>query len=336
MTRSNPARKAERAAIDIVDRWVAGRGTVGPPEEGEEGFRIRYLDGRWADGEVKTDFDESRQACRWRWRESGGPRDGCPGNALGHRALERSAEGCSAGGMPAAAGHTKARGASLSNSRERLCRPKEHQVGGAMWDRVSEPDRRLKPEISVTGLCLYFDTNVIRDQSEAVRLLWRCRQEGWVRIQRTDVMDTELETARSDKRNWLLEESGLLAESLGALVLDNSRVDSAVIGTDRDRADFRDAFSILHPNLAVADACDNDIRDAMHVCGAARYGADFFVTRDKGILRKSGQLLERFAASAGDPETVLVAVGKTISDFLKARAITGRPAWVPVWKPPCE
>jgi hypothetical protein len=62
MTRGNPAREAERAAIEIVSRWVAGRGTVGPPEEGEGDFRVRYSDGRWADGEVKTDFDESTQA----------------------------------------------------------------------------------------------------------------------------------------------------------------------------------------------------------------------------------------------------------------------------------
>jgi hypothetical protein len=62
MTRGNPAREAERAAIKIVKRWVAGRGTVGPPEEGEGDFRIRYHDGRWADREVKTDIDERRQA----------------------------------------------------------------------------------------------------------------------------------------------------------------------------------------------------------------------------------------------------------------------------------
>lgn len=62
MTRGNPAREAEWAAIKIVNRWVAGRGTVGRPEEGEGDFRIRYLDGQWADGEVKTDFDERRQA----------------------------------------------------------------------------------------------------------------------------------------------------------------------------------------------------------------------------------------------------------------------------------
>lgn len=61
MTGGNPAREAERAAIGIVQQWLGSAGTVEAPVDGLEDFRIRYHDGRWAAGEVKTDFDEGRQ-----------------------------------------------------------------------------------------------------------------------------------------------------------------------------------------------------------------------------------------------------------------------------------
>ena len=61
MTGRNPAREAERAAIAIVQHWLANKGTVWAPADGLEDFRIVYHDGRWALGEVKTDFDEGRQ-----------------------------------------------------------------------------------------------------------------------------------------------------------------------------------------------------------------------------------------------------------------------------------
>lgn len=61
MTGGNPAREAERAAIAIVQHWLGNTGTAGAPADGLEDFRIEYRDGRWAVGEVKTDFDEGRQ-----------------------------------------------------------------------------------------------------------------------------------------------------------------------------------------------------------------------------------------------------------------------------------
>ena len=61
MKRENPSRRAEAVARAVVQSWVAEAGRVSDGGKDLVDFRIQYSDGRWADGEVKVDFDEAKQ-----------------------------------------------------------------------------------------------------------------------------------------------------------------------------------------------------------------------------------------------------------------------------------
>lgn len=202
-----------------------------------------------------------------------------------------------------------------------------------MWDPSQEPPDMLKPEIALTGLCLYFDTNVIGDQAQAVQELWRCRTEGWIRIQRTDTMDTELERASELKRQDLLAESAQLAESLGGVRIGVATGVPKMTGSDQDQRDLEDAFEILHPGSTKLPRRGNDVRDAMHICCAARYGAQMFVTRDKGILKRALQIRERFDLEVADPEQTMIDVEKAIFSTIRAHEKIQYPKWIPDWRP---
>lgn len=202
-----------------------------------------------------------------------------------------------------------------------------------MWDPSQEPPDMLKPEIALTGLCLYFDTNIIGDQAKAVQDLWRCRSEGWIRIQRTDTMDPELERASELKRQDLLAESAQLAESLGGVCLEVAAGVPEVTASAQSRRDLEDAIQILHPGSTELPRRGNDVRDAMHISCAARYAAQFFVTRDKGILRRSVQIRGRFNLEVADPEQTLIHVGKAIDSTIRAHHQIEYPKWIPNWSP---
>lgn len=191
----------------------------------------------------------------------------------------------------------------------------------------------LKPEVALTGLCLYFDTNIIGDQAKAVQDLWRCRTEGWIRIQRTDTMDLELERASELKRPDLLAESAQLAESLGGIRFRAAEGVPEMTGSDQSKRDLEDAFQILHPGSTELPQSGNDVRDAMHICCAARYAAQIFVTRDKGILKRALQIRGRFNLEVADPEQTLIHVEKAIDSTTRAHQKIQYPEWIPNWRP---
>lgn len=90
---------------------------------------------------------------------------------------------------------------------------------------------------SRSGLLLFVDTNLIGSHDAEVRELVRLHEEGWIQLQRTDTVDTELGSKGDpDRRKELLAESAGFVESLGAFVLDHSRLDHAVLGGSTSRA----------------------------------------------------------------------------------------------------
>jgi len=137
------------------------------------------------------------------------------------------------------------------------------------------------------------DTNLIDDQSDAMEGLWRYHDDRMIQLSRTDVMDTELsEDLDPARRARLLALSEVLPEQSGILVWGHSRFDHAVWCSDTDAAEWDRIWTVMHPGRDRGTASDNDIRDAMHVMTARRYGADAFVTLDgsgkrKGILGRA-------------------------------------------------
>jgi hypothetical protein len=148
---------------------------------------------------------------------------------------------------------------------------------------------------SRTGWQLVIDTNTVDYEGEAMVELRRLHTDGWINLTRTDTMDTELEGAKDPaKRADLLALSSEYVEHLGPFVLDHSRPDSSVGGSDEDEARLASVFAVLFPGADRAATTPNNVRDAMHVATAIRYGANAFVTRDGNHLRRDTQVRAAF------------------------------------------
>ncbi len=204
-----------------------------------------------------------------------------------------------------------------------------------IWDRVSEPDKRLKPEVNAAQIFAFVDTNFIGDASESVAFLWRCRAEGWIRLQKTDVIDTEHLTMKPEL-DYKRDISSELVESFTPFVLGNSRINFGVLASDEDKKNFEDTFKILHPNADIETTRKNNVRDAMTVSGSARYGGKFLVTKDLNILKKSLALQERLGIQSVEPETMAQIVKEAIWRTVRNQALTGHPKWMPEWVPQRE
>ncbi|WP_340375933.1 hypothetical protein U5640_12700 [Streptomyces sp. SS7] len=147
---------------------------------------------------------------------------------------------------------------------------------------------------NLTALLLFIDTHIIDAVDEASVCLRHLRDEGWINLQRTDALDTELADAPPEKWAQLTEASAAYPEALGPMVWGQSRWDSSVWGTEEDHTRLHDVFAILFPNVERATARDNHVRDAMHVSTAIRYGGFGFVTRERRLLNKADRIAERF------------------------------------------
>jgi hypothetical protein len=204
-----------------------------------------------------------------------------------------------------------------------------------IWDGVSEPNKMLKTELNAAQILAYFDTNIIGDASESVAFLWRCREEGWIRIQRTTDIDTEHLTMKPEldyKRDIARE----LVESFTPYVLGHSRMNFGVFASEEDKKNFEDTFKILHPTADIETTRKNNVMDAKTVSGSARNGGEFLVTRDKGILRKSEALRQRLRIRCLAPEEMEQKVKEAIWRTVRNHAVTGHPKWMPDWVPQHE
>jgi hypothetical protein len=216
--------------------------------------------------------------------------------------------------------------------------PSVYGVDVANWRSDGAPSDALKPELARTGLDYYLDVNVLTEASEAMASLRRARAEGWVRLQRTDVMDTELIGAPEEKRGALIAESATYVESLGPWVGGHSRGGQMVGGTEVDETRFSRVFAILKPGIGTpAMGRANDVRDAMHVATAIRYASNGFITRDSNILRHGPELAALTPSSflVLTPEGAWHTVCDAISRTVRGHELTNSTAWLPDWRPPC-
>ena len=147
---------------------------------------------------------------------------------------------------------------------------------------------------SRTALEFAIDTNTVDDVSPEMACLRKRNTEGWINLTRTDTLDTELARAQDDKRDMLLEQSRSYVEHFGPLVLDHSRLDSCVLGTDEDEARCERVFGILFPGANRQTARRNHVRDAMHIATAIRYARSGFVTNDRDLLKRDEAMRAAF------------------------------------------
>ncbi|MGH9054015.1 MAG: hypothetical protein ACRDWX_13600 [Acidimicrobiia bacterium] len=179
-----------------------------------------------------------------------------------------------------------------------------------------------KPGQNHLGLSFMLDTNTVTDDSPAMQGLLELHQAGWIEVARSDVVETEFLKASSDKREELLEDARRFSEYLGPAVWGHSRWGSALWGSEEDKTLLERVFAAVYSNRGYGSV-SNDLRDAMHVAWAVRYGKTALVTRDKAMLKANERVSETFNGfSIWTPEKALQVAQrrKANHDFLAQRA----------------
>ncbi len=153
------------------------------------------------------------------------------------------------------------------------------------------------------------DTNFIGDPSPAALRLRELRDGGWIRLVRADVLGTELGAAPARLRGQLEAEAARFVELLGPAVVGHSRVDASVVGSAADEQRLAEVLEALFPGSSLpptSRTAEHNLRDAMHVATAIRYGLNGFLTRDRRVSDGAERIRERFDGfTVGSPESVL-------------------------------
>lgn len=203
------------------------------------------------------------------------------------------------------------------------------------WTLAGEPPDLIKTELCITQLSYYLDVNAVDENTAGMDQLRRARLEGWIRLQKTDTLDTELLGAPPDKLSELLRQSAAFAESFGPMVLDHSRLDRSVLASSEDVGRLAMVVKILKPGVEnQEDLKPNDMRDAMHVATSIRYGGTGFITRDLNLLRKAEAIRAAFNHfQVCDPENALQRVAEESRLCLRRKELGIITGWLPKWLP---
>lgn len=158
---------------------------------------------------------------------------------------------------------------------------------------------------------IFIDTNCLNENQDDLALneLESLNTSGLISIERADVMDTEMMEGKFTKG---LKKSAQFIESYGPAVFDHSRWDHSVFATDQDALNFTQSLYCLFGKRERSQYRKQQMRDAMHLTTAAKYGANYFLTKDKKILSKSNQLKKILGITVCLPQDCLTEIKETI------------------------
>lgn len=186
------------------------------------------------------------------------------------------------------------------------------------------------------GTTYYLDSNafidLVKDPSVETPMgfLYTAYLRGWIGICITDTLGVE-RTKRFGEDLGVHDPSLWFFESMGPMVLGHSRCDSSVFGSVEDDERISDVLAVLHPARSRGSLSENDIRDGMHLATTLRYGARLFVTRDKGILKKTDELATKFELMVLTPKEARAQVEAAIASARAREATREVPGWLPTW-----
>lgn len=155
---------------------------------------------------------------------------------------------------------------------------------------------------------IYIDTNCInaRQSNQDLNALEQLNEDGKIIIEKTDVLDTELKEGLAYPRGQ--KKSLGYIESYGPFVLGHSRLGFSVLGTKVEESEFAEMLELLWGKKGQNLYTKNEVRDAMHIYTASRYGGTFFVTSEEAILAKANAIEKRFGIKVRDPNSCLIEV----------------------------
>lgn len=146
-------------------------------------------------------------------------------------------------------------------------------------------------------ISVYKDTNTINSKQQdqfinEIEELAKKYPEDLI-IEKTDTLDTELlqnPTHNADR----LKKSDDYIESMGSFILGHSRLAHSILGTKKEDQEFSEILEIIFGKKQRADYTKQEIRDAMHVMTAIKYGGNYLITSDKKLLNSSSKIQTRF------------------------------------------
>src|SRR4030043_2027128 len=161
-------------------------------------------------------------------------------------------------------------------------------------------------------ISVYIDTNCInaRQKDPSLNQLEELYEQEKILIEKTDVLDTELQ----ENKGYPLgqRKSMQYVESFGPGVVDHSRVGSSIVGDADDDIRLTRVLTLLWGQKRRNEYTKEEIRDAMHISTAVRYGGTYFVTTEKGLLKKAEVVGKEFGIKLRDPERGLHEVGQRL------------------------
>jgi predicted nucleic acid-binding protein len=101
-------------------------------------------------------------------------------------------------------------------------------------------------------------------------------------------------------------------ELQGPVVLDNSRLNHTVLASDEDVQRLDRVKEIVGIRSTSERNAKHDLRDAMHIATAIRYGYNGLVTGDKRLLKHNNQFLSEFGFRIMNVESAVAHVNGLI------------------------
>lgn len=152
-----------------------------------------------------------------------------------------------------------------------------------IWVAISEPDRGVSSEQPAIDELLEFE------------------RERRVALAKADTVDVERTSGAKPSlaEERILETAGTI-EVHGPFVLNHSRLDHSVFGSSLDETGIAEVLALVHPERRLDGTSRSglhDVRDALHIWTAIRYGYNGFVTTDGAVLESADRFLHRGTGS---------------------------------------
>lgn len=162
-------------------------------------------------------------------------------------------------------------------------------------------------------ILVYLDTSCVnaKQKIEALNELDRLNDEEKIMVEITDTFETELRSGKGYSRG--LPKASKYIFSEGPAVVGYSRLGSCIVSSDEDDRRMARVLEILFRKKPRAKYTSNEIRDAMHISTAIRYGGTYFVTLDKKVLKKAEEIKNEFQITLANPEECLRQVNERLS-----------------------
>ena len=140
------------------------------------------------------------------------------------------------------------------------------------------------------------DGNVYDEDSAAAARLRELEADRWILLQSTfSILNEVAATEDTDKRDRMLDEAEGRLASLDVWVLGYGKLGQVVVGGEADAALMDRIWQVAKPGVDRATASDSHHRDVIALHTAIRNRRDGFITRDRQLLNKAGNVKAEFS-----------------------------------------